>query len=135
MDVRVVGPASVDTVGATLVAGWLEAVPKATVLTAMGTSPLGVYAHLGDLRRAGRVDLSRITLVQLDEYVGVADDDRRSLFGWLLRDVAEQLGVDSDRVLRIAGAAADPDAEAARHDAAIAGAGGIDVSILGLGPN
>ena len=138
MDVRVVEPEHLDAMGAELVAGWLAERPDATVLAAMGTSPLGVYAGLAGLAGlagAGRLDLTRIRLVQLDEYVGVADDDRRCLFGWLLRDVASRLGVESGRLLRLAGDARGPDAEARRHDAAIVRAGGLDVSILGLGPN
>jgi len=94
-----------------------------------------VYAGLADLRAGARLDLARVTLVQLDEYVGVADDARCCLFGWLLRDVARTLGFDADRVLRLSGDAPDPAAEAERHDRAIVAAGGIDVSILGLGPN
>ena len=135
MEVRVVEPARLDEVGAALVAGWLAEVPHAKLLAAMGTSALGLYARLAELGATGRADLSRLRLVQLDEYVGVADDDRRCLFGWLLRDVATRLRVEPERVLRLSGDAPDPAAEAARHDEAIESAGGIDVSVLGLGPN
>ena len=134
MEVRVVEPARLDEVGAALVAGWLAEIPHAKLLAAMGTSALGVYARLGELGTTGRADLSRLRLVQLDEYVGVADDDRRCLFGWLLRDVATRLRVEPARVLRLSGGAPDPAAEAARHDEAIESAGGLDLSVLGLGP-
>jgi glucosamine-6-phosphate deaminase len=135
MDVRVVAPGQLDDVGAALVAGWLAGARAATLVAAVGTSPLGVYAGMARLSRDGGLDLSSVRLVQLDEYVGVADDDRRSLYGWLLRDVARPLGVEAARVLRLAGDAPDPAAESRRHDAAIVDAGGLDVSILGLGPN
>ena len=136
MDVQVVEPERLDAAGAELVARWLaDARPDATLLAAMGTSPLGVYGELGHAAAAGRVNLAALRIVQLDEYLGVADDDRRCLFGWLLRDVATRLGVDPARLLRLSGDAPDPEAEARRHDAAIAGAGGLDVSVLGLGPN
>lgn len=135
MDVRVVAPGRLDAVGAELVAGWLADRPGGTLLAAMGTSPLGLYGRLASLRASGALDLSGVRLIQLDEYVGVADDDPRCLFSWLLREVATELGVDGDRLLRISGDAPDAAAEAARHDAAIVAAGGIDVSVLGLGPN
>jgi glucosamine-6-phosphate deaminase len=135
MEVRVAEPDRLDEVGTELVAGWLAERPDAAVLTAVGMSPLGIYAGLADLGVSGRVDLSRVRLVQLDEYVGVPDADRRCLFAWLLRDVATRLGVGSDRLIRLSGDATDSDAEAARHDAAIVAAGGLDVSVLGLGPN
>lgn len=135
MDVRVAEPDRLDEIGATLVATWLAEMPDATLLAAMGRSPLGVYRELSALWAAGVVDLSRVRLVQLDEYVGVADDDRRCLFGWLMRDVARGLGIGGERLLRLSGAAAEPGMEAGRHDRAIEAAGGIDVSVLGLGPN
>jgi glucosamine-6-phosphate deaminase len=135
MDVRVVEPGRLDEVGTDIVAGWLADVPAGTLLAALGTSPLGVYAGLAGLRMAGRLDVSRVRLVQLDEYVGVADEDRRSLYGWLVRAVATPLRIEPERVLRLAGDAPDPGKEARRHDAAIAAAGGLDVSVLGLGPN
>jgi glucosamine-6-phosphate deaminase len=135
MDVQVVEPGRLDDVGAAVAADWLAGLPGATLLAAVGTSPLGVYAGMARLCAAGGLDLAGVRLVQLDEYVGVPDDDRRSLYGWLRRDVAKPLGVGAARILRLAGDAPDPTAEAGRHDAAIAAAGGLDVSILGLGPN
>jgi len=138
MDVLVVEPGRVDAAGGEIVARWLRAEPAATFLAAVGTSPLGVYNALAELTAAGaagEVDVRELRLVQLDEYVGVADDDRRCLFGWLLRDVARRLGVDGAQVLRLAGDAVDPAAEAARHDAAIVAAAGLGVSVLGIGPN
>ena len=135
MDVHVVDPGHIDTVGAELVAGWLRRLPGATMLAALGTSPLGVYARLAALQDSGGLDLAGVRLVQLDEYVGVEDEDPRSLYGWLVRDVAGPFGLDPAGTLRLKGDAADPVAEAARHDATIAEAGGLDVSVLGLGPN
>ena len=135
MEVHVVEPGRLDELGAEIVAGWLVETLDAAVLAAVGTSPLGVYARLAERHAGGRLDATRARLVQLDEYVGVGEDDPRSLFGWLLRDVARPLEIDRTRVLRIAGDSEDPVAEAARHDAAIEAAGGLDISILGLGPN
>jgi glucosamine-6-phosphate deaminase len=136
VDVRVVGPDRLDDVGAGIVSGWLaESRSSPTLVAALGTSALGLYAGLGERRTAGGFDTSTVRLVQLDEYVGIPDDDPRSLFGWLVRDVATPLGVPRERILRIDGMARDPDAEADRVARAIDAAGGIDVAVLGLGPN
>lgn len=78
--------------GARLVAGWLGPRPEATLLAALGTSALGIYRGLGAMARDGSLDTSRLTLVQLDEYAGLADGDPRSLRGWLERDVAGPSG-------------------------------------------
>jgi len=135
MDVRVVDPDGIDATGAAIVAGWLATSPRGTFLAALGTSPLGVYAGLAQRAADGLTDVAALRLVQLDEYLGVADDDPRSLHGWLVRDVAGPLGIRAGRILRLDGNARDAAAEAARHDAAIVAAGGLDVSVLGLGPN
>jgi glucosamine-6-phosphate deaminase len=129
-------PPAVDRAGADLVAGWLGDRPDALVVPALGRSALGIYDELGRRRAAtGEPATSGLTLAQLDAYVGIGPDDPRSLYAWLLRAVAAPLGVPADRVLRLAGDAADPAAAARAHGAAIAARGGIDVAILGLGPN
>jgi len=120
--------------GADVVAGVLAAIPAAWVAVATGRSPLGMYAELADRRRTGLVDASAITAVQLDEYLGVAPDDGPSLFGWMRRSFLEPLGVDADRVVKLP---LDGDIEAgcAAFDRTIAGHGGLDLAILGLGMN
>ena len=98
-----------------------------------------MYRELGRLARLGTLDTSGLTLVQLDEYAGLADGDERSLRGWLERDVARPLGVPPARLIALA--SPDPRDEGAvavacrDWDRAVAAAGGLDVAILGLGPN
>jgi glucosamine-6-phosphate deaminase len=135
MDVRVVAPDRLDAEGAVIVAAWLAPRPTGTLLPALGTSALGVYRELGGLRDRGLFDTSALTLVQLDEYAGLAAEDPRNLFDWLVRDVAVPLGVPAGRVIRLRGDAADPVAACRAYDAAVGAAGGIDVAVLGLGPN
>ena len=75
-------------------------------------------------------------VVQLDEYVGVPDDDRRSLYGWLEREFLTPLGVAAERVRRFDVAAPEGvDASCRAMDAAIAALGGLDLALLGVGPN
>jgi glucosamine-6-phosphate deaminase len=127
--------AELAAVGADLVTGWLAERPTPTLLAALGDSPLGIYAELADRRRDGRFDTGRLRVVQLDAYLGIGRGDRRSLGGWLDRVVVEPLGVAEERVIRLPGDAPDPTTVARTWDAAVAAAGGIDVAVLGLGPN
>jgi glucosamine-6-phosphate deaminase len=128
-------PAGVARIGGEIVAGWLGPAPRGTLLAALGTSPLGVYDDLAARRVDGRLDTSRLRLVQLDEYLDVGDDDPRSLYGWLRRAVALPLGIPDERIVRMRGDDGDPDRAAAAWDAEVAAAGGIGVAVLGLGPN
>ena len=104
-------------------------------MPALGSSALGIYAEMGRQRARGDPVGPDVRLVQLDEYLGVAADDPRSLFGWLRRDVASPLGVDDGRIVRLRGDATHPNAECRSYDEAVSAAGGIDVAVLGLGPN
>lgn len=119
--------------GADLVADAIGRDPTATVVAATGRSPMGVYAALAERRRAG-LDASRITVVQLDEYLGLAPDDRRSLSGWMRRSFLEPLGVPDDRVMYLP-VAGDLEAACPAFDEHVRERGGVDLAILGLGPN
>jgi glucosamine-6-phosphate deaminase len=84
--------------------------------------------------QSGAIDFDRCRFAILDEYLGIGGDDRRSLEGWLRRELLGPLGIGPDRVIAF-DALADASVEAERVERAIAAAGGIDLAILGLGPN
>jgi len=135
MEVIVVEPPDLDRRGAALVAAWLGENLSATLMPALGESALGLYRELAALRATGRLDTSDLRLVQLDEYLGLSRGDRRRLRDWLERDVAAPLDVPAERVIELPSDAPDPAAACRAYDAAVAAAGGVDVAVLGLGPN
>jgi glucosamine-6-phosphate deaminase len=137
VDVRVVPPDAVATVGAGLVLDALRAAarPRPTLMPALGESALGVYRELGRMADAGAATVAGLRLVQLDEYLDIAPDDPRSLAGWLRRDVAAPLRVADADVVTLPSDTDDPDAASVAYDSAVTAAGGIDVAVLGLGPN
>lgn len=127
--------AALSRIGADEVATLVAEQPDATVLVATGETPMGLYRELAARRQRGEFDASRLRAVQLDEYVGVTAEDRRSLFGWMLRAFVTPLGIPAANVIRLRGDVSALDAACRDYDAAIASAGGIDLAILGLGPN
>ncbi|HSL30188.1 MAG TPA: glucosamine-6-phosphate deaminase [Anaerolineales bacterium] len=120
-------------------ADWLEnaikAKPDAGIVVATGDTPMGVYRELAERRSRGRVDTSRLHAFQLDAYLGLPPEDRRSLFGWMRRSFLEPLGIAEENVVRLAGDALDPWEACRTYDEAVLQIGGFDISILGLGPN
>lgn len=124
-----------NRMGADVVAGVLGRRPEATLLVATGNTPMGIYRELARMRSAGSLDASRARVFQLDEYVGLEPGDRRSLYGWMQRAFVESLGIPSGQVTRLDADADDPGAACRAYDAAVDAAGGIDLAILGLGPN
>lgn len=107
--------------------------PRACLLIATGNTPMRAYAILAAMAARGELDMSGVTVFQLDEYVGVATDDPRSLFGWMKREFSTPLGIHN--VARLNGCSADLEGVCRSHDDAIEAAGGIDLCVLGLGPN
>jgi glucosamine-6-phosphate deaminase len=123
-----------DRAGADVAAEALAATPAASMTVATGRSPMGVYAQLAARRRSGSLDTGAITAFQLDEYLGLVADDRRSLFAWMRRSFLDPLGVTDDRVVRLP-VDGDMDEGCAAFDRAVEARGGLDLAILGLGRN
>jgi len=128
-------PGQLSQLGADIVAQTLAARADATLLVATGNTPMGMYEELARRHRDGSLDASRARVFQLDEYVGIGDDDFRSLNGWTRRSFVDPLGIPAANVTRLEGNDGDPEAACAAYEAAVAAAGGIDLAILGLGPN
>ncbi len=136
MEVIVVDSAeAVSREGAARFASALADEPALAAAIATGNSPLGLYAQLAGMQRAGAVDAHGMTAFQLDDYLGIGADDPRSLWGWMQRAFVVPLGLADDRVCRLDAMAADPETECARYDQAIVAAGGLGLAVLGLGPN
>jgi glucosamine-6-phosphate deaminase len=109
--------------------------PEAVFSLPTGSTPLGLFDELLARVRSGRVDFSRAHLFCLDEYVGVNRDDPNSLTGFLDRSFLHGAGFDPERVHILPAEADDLDGAAAAYEAELADLGGLDLVILGLGPN
>jgi glucosamine-6-phosphate deaminase len=109
--------------------------PDAAIVPATGDTPMGLYRELAERHSRGLIDTSQLCIFQLDAYLGLAQDDRRSLFGWMHRVFIEPLGIAESNVVRLAGDALDPWEACRVYEAAVRAAGGFDLSVLGLGPN
>jgi glucosamine-6-phosphate deaminase len=104
------------------------------MLAATGNTPVGAYQHLAQLASAEGLDVSRLRLAQLDEYVGLEPDDERSLLRWMQRILIGPLQIDPPRVIAFSNVEHDS-AAACRAHAGTLQETGIDVAVLGLGPN
>ncbi|WP_040157928.1 glucosamine-6-phosphate deaminase [Nigerium massiliense] len=109
--------------------------PNAVLGVATGSSPLSCYTGLAERVRSGSLDLSRASAFALDEYVGLPRGHEESYAEVIRRTVTEPLGLDPARVHTPDGFADDLEAACADYERRIAGAGGVDVQILGVGAN
>lgn len=126
---------SLAAVGADIICEVVQAVPNAVVTFATGESAKPIYRELAARVERGQIDFSRVRVFELDGYVGIGLEDRRSLFAWLMRDVIVPLRIPEGSVTRLRGDAGDPLAACREYDRALDRAGGYDLAVLGLGPN
>lgn len=102
------------------------------VVLPTGNTPLGLYAEA--VKHGPGSRLAKARFVQLDEYLDIAADDRRSLSRWFERVLLGPLGIPRERLVSFDSATRDAAAEAARIEGLVRGSG-IALAILGLGPN
>jgi glucosamine-6-phosphate deaminase len=121
--------------GADIVVEVIRRKPDAAMVLATGNSPIGLYRELAARYERGEFDTSRLRIFQLDGYLGLSPDDPRSLYGWMERIVLRPLGIPEERIVRLPGDTASPEAACSAYEEAVAAAGGFDFSLLGLGPN
>ena len=127
-----------DAVAAALaerVASVLRAKPDAVLGLASGRTPVDGYAEMQRLHAAGRMDWSRASTFNLDEFAGISADHPGSFRTFMEEHLFNGVNLTRDRIHFLDGAAVDLDAECERYEAAIAAAGGIDLQLLGIGSN
>ena len=108
--------------------------PDLVMLAATGTTPVRAYRHLAQQAGSEDLDVSSMRVAQLDEYVGVGRDDERSLLGWMHRILLDPLRIDEHRVLAFHDIDGNGSSACREHAQALQ-ATGVDLAVLGLGPN
>lgn len=109
--------------------------PTLVLALPTGATPIGTYAELVRLHRANRTDWSGVTTFNLDEYEGIAPDHPESYAAFMQTHLFGYVNLRPERRHLPDGRARDAGAEAARYEAAIDAAGGIDLAVLGVGTN
>lgn len=117
------------------VAAAISANPTAVLLLATGESPMGLYREIAARRARGELETSGLRIIQLDEYLGVRPDDRRSLYRWLSEAVLQPWGIPDNQAVRLPGDAPDPQDACRRFEEQVRALGGIDTCVLGVGLN
>jgi len=112
------------------------AAKPATVLgLPTGRTPIPLYRELVRLYRDDRIDFSRVTTFNLDEFLGLPSRDPRSYCSFMRHHLFDHVNLAASRIHFLDGMARDVDRECVRYERAIDRAGGIDLQILGLGAN
>jgi len=129
-DAAEMGRRAADVVVETVIAK-----PACVLAVPTGTTPLPFFTELIARRRRGEVDFSAAHLFCLDEYLGLSPDRPNSLTHWLMDAFIEPAGITPERRHLIPATSPDPEAAAAAYEADLAALGGLDLAVVGLGPN
>jgi glucosamine-6-phosphate deaminase len=108
---------------------------NATISLPTGTTPLMMFDILVGRAARGEIDFSGVHLFCLDEYVGVTPEDPMSLTRWLWDALLHRVGIPPDHVHPLPSTADDLVAAAAEFEETLISRGGLDLAVLGLGPN
>jgi glucosamine-6-phosphate deaminase len=109
--------------------------PKIVIGLPTGRTPVQLYGALVALHRAGRADFRRVTIFNVDEFVGLPDGHPGAYAAFMRQHLFQHVNVAPDHIHMPRSGAGDPRREARRYEAAIAAKGGIDIMVLGIGAN
>ncbi|MBE3549977.1 MAG: Glucosamine-6-phosphate deaminase [Brockia lithotrophica] len=109
--------------------------PRLTLGLATGSTPVGLYERLVSAYRTGKLSFREARSFNLDEYVGLAPDHPQSYAYFMREHLFDHVDLPAGRWDIPSGIAPDLAEECARYEAAIEAAGGIDLQVLGIGPN
>ena len=110
----------------------LKRKPNAILGGATGSTPLGLYAELIRLNKAGEISFKDASSFNLDEYVGLDGTHDQSYRYFMDHNLFDHIDIDKSRTRVPSGIdVSDP----AAYDKEIAAAGGVDLQLLGIGNN
>lgn len=110
----------------------LKRKPNAILGGATGSTPLGLYAELVRLNKAGEISFKEASSFNLDEYVGLDGAHDQSYRYFMDHNLFDHIDIDKSRTRVPSGIdISDP----AAYDKEIQAAGGVDLQLLGIGNN
>ncbi len=120
---------------ASIIAAQVIAKPDSILGLATGSSPVGTYQNLIKAYENGDLDFSNVTSINLDEYKGLSPENDQSYRYFMNTNLFDHINIDKANTHVPNGL--EPDAEKAceEYNEIIAQSGGIDLQLLGLGPN
>lgn len=109
--------------------------PNAILGLATGSTPLGTYKELIKMNKANEIDFSKVTTVNLDEYIGLSEKDTQSYRYFMNENLFNNINIKKENTFIPNGLAKDIQEETNNYDKKIDELGGIDIQILGIGTN
>lgn len=120
---------------ANIISALLILKPESVLGLATGSSPIGTYRKLVEWCGKNDLTFKHAKTVNLDEYVGLSDDDSESYHYFMKENLFSKVDIDISNTHLLNGLATDPEKECRDYDALIESLGGTDMQLLGIGRN
>lgn len=123
---------------ASIVAEQIKKKPDSILGLATGSTPLGMYQELIRMNREGEITFRDVCTFNLDEYIGIPKDHEQSYHTFMQKNFFSHIDINKENThLPFLGKEqlSDEDEVCRAYDALIEEKGGIDLQILGIGPN
>ena len=109
--------------------------PNCVLGLATGGTPVGAYAQLVEWYNKGDLDFSEVTTVNLDEYRGLPKEHPESYWSFMHKNLFDHVNIRPEAIHLPDGTNPDAADACAKYNGIIHSVGGIDLQLLGLGPN
>ena len=109
--------------------------PNCVLGLATGGTPVGAYAQLVEWYNKGDLDFSEVTTVNLDEYRGLPKEHPESYWSFMHKNLFDHVNIRPEAIHLPDGTNPDAADACAKYNEIIHSVGGIDLQLLGLGPN
>jgi glucosamine-6-phosphate deaminase len=120
---------------AAAVAAQLARKPASVLGLPTGRTTLAVYDEVARLHQTGSADFSQAHTFNLDEFAGLAANDKRSYCAFMQKHLFRRINLPEGHIHFLNGGAPDDTAECERFEQEIAAVGGMDLLLLGIGAN
>lgn len=109
--------------------------PKCILGLATGSTPISMYQRLVKIHKEDDLDFSGVTTFNLDEYVGISENDTNSYHYFMFNNLFNHINLKRENIHIPNGKSENLQRECDEYEILIKNLGGIDLQVLGIGLN
>ena len=116
-----------------IICGEVLCKPNCVLGLATGSTPVGTYTEMAKRYNSGEVDFSKVTSINLDEYLGLDGENEQSYRYFMNENLFNKININKENTFVPKGNGQNPKADCEAYEALIKEKGGIDLQLLGIG--
>ncbi|MER1966457.1 glucosamine-6-phosphate deaminase [Castellaniella sp. GW247-6E4] len=128
-------PSSIAEYVSAILIAKIQSKPDTVLGLATGGTMEPIYARFVAQARQSKLDVSRLTSFNLDEYIGLSPDHPKSYAAYMREHLFQHLAFDAARLHLPDGLAPDLPAHCKAYATRLRASGGVDLQLLGVGGN